>query len=77
MTMKQPIRIVILAMISAVAVANARSIQLTGPGDSYIFEGKLCSEVNTADITINGRPFDAARDRLSIYGNGAIVIADG
>lgn len=75
--MKQPIRIVILAMISAVAVANARNIQLAGPGDSHIFEGKLCSEVNTADITINGRAFDAARDRLSIYGNGAIVIADG
>lgn len=75
--MKQPIRIVILAMISAVSVANARNIQLTGPGDSHIFEGKLCSEVNTSEITINGRAFDAARDRLSIYGNGSIVIADG
>lgn len=61
----------------ASAVAVAAPVELTGPGDSYVFENQLCSEVNTAEITIAGRAFDAARDRLSIYGNGSIVIADG
>lgn len=66
-----------LALLSAAAGAMGEEVALKAPGDSYIFENKLCSEVNTAEITIGGRAFDPARDRISIYGNGSIVIADG
>lgn len=52
-------------------------VALEGAADSHIFPDKLCSEVNTDEITVGGRPFDPARDRLAMYGNGAIVIADG
>lgn len=61
----------------AAFVAEAQTVSLENSGDSFIFENKLCSEVNTGEITVGGRPFDPARDRLAIYGNGAIVIADG
>lgn len=63
-----------LCCLSLPAFAN---VHLTEEGDSHIFEGVLCSEVNTDEITVGDRAFDPSRDRLSIYGNGAIVIADG
>ncbi|MCM1066618.1 MAG: glycoside hydrolase family protein [Muribaculaceae bacterium] len=53
------------------------TINLSGPGDSHIFEGVPCSEVDLSQVTVGGKAFDPAVDRLSIYGNGAIVIADG
>jgi len=59
------------------ALTVGAAVTLSGAGDSYIFEGVLCSEVNTDEITVDGRPFNPFRDRLSIYGNGSIVIADG
>lgn len=69
--------IVGLTALSCCAEATAETVELSSAGDSYIFENKRCSEVDTREITVGGRPFDATRDRLSIYGNGAIVIADG
>ena len=59
----------------AAFVADAQTVSLENSGDSFIFENKLCSEVNTDEITVGGRPFDPARDRLAMYGNGSIVIA--
>ncbi|MDE6120940.1 MAG: hypothetical protein K2F63_04040, partial [Muribaculaceae bacterium] len=53
------------------------SVALDGPGDSYIFKNVRCSEVDLGKVTVDGRAFNPERDRLSVYGNSAIVIADG
>lgn len=52
-------------------------INLENPGDFHIFPNTLCSEVDLSRITVEGKAFNPDHDRLSIYGNGAIVIADG
>lgn len=52
-------------------------IHLSGTGDSCVIEGVRCSDVDTSLIDIDGRPYDSARDRLAVYGNSSIVIADG
>lgn len=68
----------VIASISFIpALFLSGQINLRNQGDCHIFENRRCSEVNTSEITIDGREFDASRDRLSRYGNGAIVIADG
>ncbi len=72
----KPYLLFALPCLALPAVAT-EPVHLAAAGDSHIFEGVLCSEVSTAAITVGDRPFDPARDRLSVYGNGAIVIADG
>ena len=52
-------------------------VELSAPGDTYIFYNTLCSEVDLSEVTVMGRPFNPEVDRLSIYGNGAIVVAEG
>ncbi len=72
-------RIPLLALglsISAFACANDE-INLQYPGDFHIFPNTLCSEVDLSKISVEGRAFNPERDRLSIYGNGSIVVADG
>ncbi len=69
--------VIIASCLSIASLTAGATVTLSGAGDSHIFEGVLCTEVNTDEIIIDGRPFDPSRDRLSIYGNGSIVIADG
>lgn len=55
-------------------------IVMEGDAATVIFEGTACSEVREkylGSIFIDGRPFDEAIDRLSIYGNGCEVIPEG
>jgi hypothetical protein len=56
---------------------SASALALYANSPVQTFPGVRCSEVDLSTITFDGRPFDAARDRLAIYGNGSIVIADG
>lgn len=66
-----------LALPLAGCFAASAQVTLEAPGDFHIFPGTLCSEVDLSQVTVMGREFDPSLDRLSIYGNGAIVIAEG
>ncbi len=66
-----------LALPLAGCFAASAQVTLEAPGDFHIFPGTLCSEVDLSQVKVMGREFDPSLDRLSIYGNGAIVIAEG
>ncbi len=56
------------------------AVDLAEPGASVVFEGLRRSEVREsvlASVTVQGRPFDPAKDRIAIYGTGTAIIAEG
>ncbi len=69
----------VLKLTSSTPLEDA-TINLNGTSASLIFESLMCSEIESGyldKITINGKAFDPATDRLSIYGNGAEIIPSG
>lgn len=49
-------------------------------GGMVTFESLPCSKITAdmlAKITLEGRAYDPAKDRLAVYGNGSAIVADG
>ncbi len=65
---------------SATPLAAGVKVNLSAPGAAVVFEGLRRSEVRDqalSSVTVEGRAFDPAKDRIAIYGTGTIIIADG
>lgn len=69
----------ILRLTGTTPLVNS-TVDLTDNSSQLIFEGLLPSEVEKdflKYVTVGGRAFDPAKDRLGLYGNGSEIIADG
>ncbi len=71
------INFLVTLLLSVSPALSLADVILSGPGDMHIFKNQLPSEVDTHEICIGERKFDPSRDRLAIYGNSSVVIADG
>ena len=68
-----------LVLTSADPVPDGASVSMAGAGTALVLESVIPGEAIEllSRVSVDGRSFDRSRDRLSVYGNGCVLIPDG